>query len=143
MAAATKRKKQRDQYMRLISTFALRKLQNEDDYALACGLVRDVAGDKQLDEGSYRYFEVLIDLIGEYEKSVGHRIDTSKLAPGEIVRHLAEENGMTLTDLAEEIGIGQSNLSEMVSGKRDWSKKAIVALHERFLLDPMLFLKAA
>lgn len=143
MAAATKVKKQKDQYMRMIATFPLRKLQSEDDYARAYSLVRDVASDKQLDEGMQRYFEVLIDLIAEYEKGAGHRLATSKLSPGEIVKHLAEENGMTLAELAEEIGIGQSNLSEMVNGKRDWSKKAIVALHERFLLDPMLFLTAA
>ncbi len=76
----------------------------------------------------------------EYEKRAGHAIDTSKVTPAEVVRHLMVENDLTISRLAREIGVGQSNLSEILSGKRAWSKTVIRGLCERFSLNPMLFL---
>ncbi len=40
----------------------------------------------------------------------------------------------SISKLAREVGIDQSNLSEMLSGRRDWSKSAIRRLSERFAL---------
>jgi antitoxin component HigA of HigAB toxin-antitoxin module len=39
-----------------------------------------------------------------------------------------DERGLSVSALARLIGVPQSNLSEMLSGKRDWSKTAIRAL---------------
>jgi len=48
-------------------------------------------------------------------------------------------NGLTISTLAKQIGIGQSKLSEMLSGRRDFSKTAIAKLCARFGLDPAVF----
>lgn len=134
-------KRERNGYINLIRHFPLRKLEAEDDHAMAMKIVSwDSDGKKNLDKGSRQYLEVLVNLITEFEKNSGHRIDTSGVTPGDIVKDLADENGLTLTALARNIEIGQSNLSEMVNGKREWSKKAILGLCQRFSLNPMLFL---
>jgi antitoxin component HigA of HigAB toxin-antitoxin module len=85
---------------------------------------------------------VLIDLIADYEKSEAHSLDSSRVTPAGVIRHLAAENGFSRSALAAEIGIGQSNLSEMVSGKREWSKAAMKGLWNRFRINPKLFLLA-
>ncbi len=67
-------------------------------------------------------------------------IDTSHVTAADLVRHKIEERGMSVSALAKQVGIAQSNLSEMLSGTRGWSKSAIRALSkylniraERFL----------
>ena len=82
----------------------------------------------------------LAGLIADYEQHASFAIDTSKVSAADVVRHLMQENDFTITALAREIGVGQSNLSEMLGGKREWSKKVIKELAQRFSLNPMLFL---
>ena len=66
-------------------------------------------------------------------------MDTSSRTPVELIRHLMGANGLPIRRLAKESGIGQSNLSEMLSGRRDFSKAAIAKLCARFGLDPAVF----
>ena len=56
-------------------------------------------------------------------------MDTSGVSAAELVRHRIEQRGMSVSAaLARAIGVPQSNLSEMLAGKRDWSKTAIRGL---------------
>jgi antitoxin component HigA of HigAB toxin-antitoxin module len=64
-------------------------------------------------------------LIAKYEEQEGQRVDSSDLSAAELVSHRIEQRGMSISALAREIGVAQSNLSEMLSGKRAWSKTAI------------------
>jgi antitoxin component HigA of HigAB toxin-antitoxin module len=129
-------------YFQLVSEFPLRKIQEENSYEQAMKMIHLFAVKKRMDSGTQEYFDVLIDLIADYEKRAGHALDTSHVTPADVVKHLATENGYSLSALATAIGIGQSNLSEMLSGKREWSKAAIKGLWNRFRIDPMLFLLA-
>jgi antitoxin component HigA of HigAB toxin-antitoxin module len=46
---------------------------------------------------------------------------------------------LSVSRLAREIGVGQSNLSEILSGRRDFSKAGISKLCARFGLSPSIF----
>jgi antitoxin component HigA of HigAB toxin-antitoxin module len=129
-------------YLQLVNQFPLRKIHDENTYERAMKMVHQFAGSARIDSGAKEYFEVLIDLIADYEKEAGHTIDTSDVTPADVVRHLIEERGSSVSAMAKEIGVGQSNLSEMLSGKREWSKTAIKGLWNRFRIDPKLFLLA-
>ena len=85
------------------------------------------------------YMDILAGLIDEYERAARLKVDTSNKTPAELIRHLMGANGLTISRLAKEIGVGQSNLSEILSGRRDFSKAAISKLCARFGLDPALF----
>ena len=87
------------------------------------------------------YKSVLVSLIVEYERSANLRIDTSNVTAAQVIQHLRDERGMTVTALAKAIGISQSSLSEMLNGRRDWSKQAIIRLCDFFGLRPDLFLR--
>jgi antitoxin component HigA of HigAB toxin-antitoxin module len=129
-----------DSYFELVKEFPLRKIASADENRRALAMVSRFAGRERIDQGTEDYLAVLTDLISEYERRAGFAVDTSNVSAAEVVRHLMGENGMTISGLARRIGVGQSNLSEMLSGKREWSKTAIRGLSEQFSLNPMLFL---
>ena len=113
----------KDSYLKLIHEFPLRRIHTAAEHAKAIKLVVGLSGRK--DRGVREYLDVLIDLVAEYEKRTGQAIDTSKVSAADLVRHSISERGMSVSALARLIGVPQSNLSEMLSGKRDWSKTAI------------------
>lgn len=61
-------------------------------------------------------------------------------APGEMLRFLMEENGLTQSELPE-IG-SQGVVSEILSGKRSLNVRQISRLAKRFKVSPAVFLEA-
>jgi antitoxin component HigA of HigAB toxin-antitoxin module len=116
-----------DAYLKLISELPLRRINTVADHGKAKKLVLRLST-QDVDRGTAEYLDVLVDLIADYEKRAGHIIDTSKVTAADLVRHRIEERGMSVSSLARAVGVPQSNLSEMLSGKRDWSKNAIRSL---------------
>ncbi len=128
-------------YFDLIKRFPLRRIRSKSDYESALHhLVRiSLASQARKDAGVIDYVEMLGRLIDDYELSQGMKLDTSSVTPADVVRHLMEESGLSVSALARQTGIRQSNLSQMLSGRRDFSKSAIAALCNRFKLSPSVF----
>jgi antitoxin component HigA of HigAB toxin-antitoxin module len=129
-----------DSYMKLIREFPLRRIRTARDHRKATRLVLRLSSHRG-DRGTADYLDVLIELIAEYERSAGEVFDTSSLTAAELVRHRIEERRTTISALARRIDVSQSNLSEMLNNRRDWSKAAIRGLvrelnirAERFLV---------
>ncbi len=116
-----------DSYMALISQFPLRRLRTSAEHSKAKMLVLRLSHPKP-PRGTADYLDVLIDLISDFEKRSGQAVGTSDLSASDLVRHRIEQRGMSISALAREIEVPQSNLSEMLNGKRDWSKTAIRGL---------------
>jgi len=130
-----------DPYMKLINEFPLRRIKSAASHAKAAKLVLRLSNEPA-DRGTADYLDILIDLIVDYEKRSNQRIDTSKVSAADLVRHRLDERGMSVSALAKLIAVPQSNLSDMLNGKRDWSKDAMRGLAkelniraERFLGD--------
>jgi antitoxin component HigA of HigAB toxin-antitoxin module len=116
-----------DTYMELIGEFPLRRIKSGTAHAKAKKLALRLSS-QDADRGTSEYLDVLIDLIADYERRMGQTLDTAHLSIAELVQHRMLERAMSISSLARLIGIPQSNLSEMLSGKRDWSKTAIRGL---------------
>jgi antitoxin component HigA of HigAB toxin-antitoxin module len=129
-----------DSYMDLINEFPLRRIKTASDHSRAKRLLIRLSGQK-IDRSAAQYLEVLVDLITNYEQNSGQTVDNSDLSAADLVRHRIEQRGMSVSRLAREIGIPQSNLSEMLSGKRDWSKTAIRALAMKLNIPAVRFLR--
>ena len=84
---------------------------------------------------------LLASIIAAYEREAGHVVDTSGVSASDIVRHLLAERGQSVSAFAKEKGLSQGTLSDMLNGKRDWSKATIVTLCDHFGLNPSIFLK--
>lgn len=130
-----------DPYLELVRQFPLRPLKSSSQHAQAVRFLtrQSLAHQGTKERGVIDYLDVLADLIDQYESVARLKADTSHRTPADVVRHLIAANGLTLSSLAEEIGLGQSNLSEMLSGRRDFSKAAIGKLSERFAISPEVF----
>lgn len=91
--------------------------------------------------GTLDYVDVLVDLIVDYEKRAGYAIDTSHVTAADLIRVHLEDRGQSVNALAKELSIPQSNLADMLNGRRGWSKSVIVRLRDHFGISADLFLK--
>lgn len=131
------------EYFSLVRRFPLRKLRGARDHRDAIKVYRSLvhrASGTDLTRGEEEYLAVLVDLIVDFEKRSGMAINTENRTAADVIRFCIEERGTSVHALAMRVGITPSNLSEMLSGKRDWSKRAIAALTAEFPIDPRKFL---
>jgi len=128
-----------DPYLELVLLFPLRPIRTRSAHRKAKGMLSDLAGKRGTAVRDYK--TVLASLIAEYERSAGMQLDTSKVTAAELVRHLLDERDMNVSALAKALHISQSSLSDMLNGRRGWSKPAIVRVSEYFGLQPELFLR--
>jgi antitoxin component HigA of HigAB toxin-antitoxin module len=128
-----------DIYLELVRAFPLKRLKTISEHAKAKNVVLRLSAG-HLDRATRDYLEVLIDLIADYEQRSHQALDTSKISAAELIRHRMEQRGMSITALSREIGMAQSNLSDMLGGRRDWSKAAIRSLSALFNIRAERFL---
>jgi antitoxin component HigA of HigAB toxin-antitoxin module len=129
-----------DPYLDLIRTVhPLRPIRTLQEHERAKTALRRLAGDRRPEAIDFR--KVLASIMATYEREAGHAIDTSHVSAASVVRHLLAERGQSLSGFAREIGLSQGTLSDMLNGKRQWSRSTVVKLCEHFGLSPALFLK--
>lgn len=128
-----------DRYFSLVRAFPLRRIRSGAEHRKATLIYLRLSQEKP-DAGTRQYRDVLADLIADYEKRSGQTIDATGVSAAELVRHRLEERGMSLSELARQVDLPQSNLSQMLSGRREWSKSAIVALSKFFNIRAERFL---
>ena len=135
-----------DTYLNLVRAFPLRRLQSDEQHDQAIEVVRRVSrpsralgGQESLDPGASDYLDVLIDLIGDYEKRAGYQIDTSGVTAADIVRHRLEDRDIPVDALARDAGVPAGELAAMLDGTRDWSPAAAEGVIRVLSINPDLF----
>ncbi len=128
-----------DAYLHLVRSFPLRPIRSAAAHQRAKTRLRSLFGKRGAAVRDYK--TVLLSLIVNYERSAGLQMDTSKVTAADIVKHLLEERDMSVSAFSKLIEISQSSLSEMLNGKRDWSKSAIIRIGAYFGLEPSIFLR--
>ncbi|HEY8748505.1 MAG TPA: helix-turn-helix domain-containing protein [Tepidisphaeraceae bacterium] len=129
-----------DPYLELVlNVHPLRPIRSVEEHQAAKKSLRSLAGDRR--EVAAEFKKVLISIIEVYERESGLQLDTSGVSAAKIVRHLLAERQMSINTFAKARGISQSALSDMLNGKREWSKSVIVAVADFFGLNRGLFLQ--
>jgi HTH-type transcriptional regulator/antitoxin HigA len=85
-----------------------------------------------LDEGAETYLDALSDLVAAYEDEK-HALEPASDA--DMLRHLMEAKGVTQTQLSRETGLAKSSISEVVAGKKPFSRQMIRKLADYFRVD--------
>lgn len=124
-------------YAELIAAFPLRPIRSERQLDRAGRLAFRLAARERLTRSERDYLDVLTHLIEAYEEE--HHSVEHAASPRELLQFLIDENGLTLSGLANETGIKVSTLSEILHGKRDLNVQHIARLAARFHVDPGLF----
>jgi HTH-type transcriptional regulator / antitoxin HigA len=129
-----------DPYLRLIlNIHPLRPIRNDGEHQQALKALLSLANDKR--KVAAEFSSVLASIIATYERKRGWGLDTSRVTAADVVRHLLDERDMSVNAFAKTLGISQSALSDMLNGKRQWSRSVILAVSKFFRLNPGLFLR--
>ena len=125
--------------MKRIAELPLRRLKTAAEQARAKRIILRLSS-QETDRGATDYLDVLVDLVADFERRSKEAIDSSTLSASDLVRHRMVERGMSVSSLAGLVGVPQPNLSEMLNGKRDWSKTAIRGLSAHLSIRAEWFL---
>jgi HTH-type transcriptional regulator/antitoxin HigA len=128
-------------YLALLRSFPLRPLRSKSDYDAAAEVLDRlvVRDESSLDDGEKDYLETLELLIERYDER-HFQLRPDKRTPVRRLKHLMQQTEMTQARLQALLGVSQSLVSLILSGKRELSKPNIRRLAEHFRVDAGYFL---
>jgi HTH-type transcriptional regulator/antitoxin HigA len=124
--------KKKDSYLELILVFPLTSIRSEDQLTAAQLVIDRLLAKKDLSDGESLYLDALSDLVATYEDE-HHAIRPASDA--DMLRHLLEARGVTQADLHRKTGLPKSTISEVLAGKKQFSRQMIRKLAKFFRVD--------
>jgi len=129
-------KRQEDTYLKLIRELPLVSIKSEEHLDAAQAIIDRLTDKKKLDGGAQAYLDALCDLIVVYEDQ-HHSIPAASDA--DLLRHLMEAKGVTQIQLHNDTGLAKSGISEILAGKKSFSKAMIGKLASYFHVPTSVF----
>jgi HTH-type transcriptional regulator/antitoxin HigA len=124
--------KGRDSYLGLVSAFPLATVQSDAHLAEAQKVMDRLLAKGKLDHGEAVYLDALSELVAAYE-DVHHAIEPASNA--DMLLHLMEAKGVTQAQLSRGAKLPKSSISEVLSGKKPFSRQMIRKLADYFGVD--------
>lgn len=128
MATRTKTRRARavaESYLELVRDFPLASIRSEDQLNAAQTVLDRLLAKGELDAGATMYLDALGDLVAAYE-DVHYPI--APASDADMLRHLMEVKGVSQAELSRRMGLPKSTISEVLAGKRPFSRTMIRAL---------------
>ena len=122
----------RDSYLELVLAFPLSSIGSEEHLDEAQKVLDRLLAKGELDDGEETYLDALADLVGIYEDE-HYAIEAASDA--DMLRHLLESKGIRPAQLSQEARIAKSTISEVLAGKRPFSRQLIRKLADYFQVD--------
>jgi HTH-type transcriptional regulator/antitoxin HigA len=119
-----------------VQKFPLTAIRSESELRAAQKVIDDILRIGRLKKGTIQYVDALSDLVMAYENT-HHAIPAPSDAA--LLRHLMDARGISQTDLHLATGVAVSTISEILSGRRKFSKEIIGKLSKYFGVDKGLF----
>ena len=124
--------KSQDSYLELILKFPLSSIRSDEHLNEAQKVMDRLLAKGELDAGEETYLDALSDLVGVYEDQ-HHAIQPASDA--DMMRHLLEAKDVTQAQLSQEAGIAKSTISEVLAGKKPFSRTMIRKLADYFKVE--------
>ena len=124
--------KSRDSYLGLVLEFPLTSIRSDEHMGQAQIVMDRLLRQGKLDDGEAIYLDTLSDLVAAYE-DIHHPIEPASDA--DMLRHLMEASGVTQAQLSRDTGILKSTISEVLSGKKPFSRHMMRKLADYFHVD--------
>src|SRR3990172_8574019 len=122
----------REVYLQLVGEFPLTSIRNERQFHDAQKMMDRVLAKGELNAGESAYLDALSDLAGTYE-DVHHPL--APASDADLLRHLLESKGVSQIELCRATKLAPSVVSEVLSGKRPFSKDTVGKLARYFDVD--------
>ena len=122
----------RDSYLELVTAFPLASIKSEEHLQEAQKVIDQLLARGQLDHGAEIYLDALSDLVATYED------DHWPIAPAsdaELLRHFMDASGVTQAQLSQDAKIPKSTISEILAGKKPFSRGIIHKLADYFRVN--------
>ena len=129
-----------DDYLKLIREFPLREIRSEKELESAHQVLRKLflRDESTLTAGENDYLSALSVLVHDYEQRRYPMAD-DKGSPLERLEYLLGESRTTSAELQKILGVSQSMVSLIRTGKRELSKRNIRRLAEYFKMEAGYF----
>jgi HTH-type transcriptional regulator/antitoxin HigA len=124
--------KSRDSYLQLVLAFPLASIKSDEHLEEAQRVIEQLLAKGDLDAGAETYLDALSDLVASYEDA-HHPIDPASDA--DMLLHLMEAKGVTQADVSRGTQLPKSTISEVLAGKRPFSRQMIRKLAAYFDVD--------
>ena len=122
----------RDSYLELVLAFPLASIKSDEHLQEAQKVMDRLLAWGELDDGGEMYLDALSDLVTAYEDE-HYAIEPASDA--DMLRHLMEARGVTQAQLSRETAIPKSTISEVLAGKKPFSRRMIPKLAHYFRVD--------
>jgi HTH-type transcriptional regulator/antitoxin HigA len=125
----------RDDYLELVLKFPLASLKSESQFQAAQAVLDELLAKGKLTAGKEMYLDALSDLVASYEDA---HYPIAPASDADMLRHLMEAKGITQADLHRDTGLAKSSISEVLAGKKTFSRQMIRTLADYFKIDASL-----
>lgn len=119
-------------YMTLVAEFPLVSIRSERQLDGAQAVIDRLLAKGKLDAGEEMYLDALSDLVAAYE-DVHYPIQPASDA--DMLKHLLDAKGINQAELHRQTGLPKSTISEVLSGKKPFSRVMIRTLAAFFQVD--------
>jgi HTH-type transcriptional regulator / antitoxin HigA len=127
----------RDLYLELVQEFPLRPIRSDSKLDRAIAMIDRLSDRESLAPEEDDYMDVLCGLVERYETE---NDPEPTVSAADMLRHLIEAKGVNQAKVAEATGINESTISEILTGKREVSRKVMRAFADYFQVDPYIFI---
>ena len=110
----------------------LASIKTESQLTVAQAMIDRLLTQGKMDDGEEMYLDALSDLVAAYEDV---HCPIAPASDADMLRHLMEAKGVTQVELHRGTGIPKSTISEVLAGKKPFSKTLIRTLADFFLVD--------
>jgi HTH-type transcriptional regulator/antitoxin HigA len=135
MATKTKfslKPKDRDAYLELVQVFPLASIKSDEHLEAAQKVMDQLLAKGELDDGEELYLDALSDLVAAYEDE---HYAIAPASDADMLRHLIEAKHVKQAQLSRETGIAKSTISEVLAGKKSFSRQLIRKFADYFRVD--------
>jgi HTH-type transcriptional regulator/antitoxin HigA len=124
--------KVRDDYLELVLKFPLTSLKSEGQFQDAQAVIDELLAKGKLSVGEELYLDALSDLVASYEDA---HYPIEPASDADMLRHLMEAKGVTQAELHRDTGLAKSSISEVLAGRKTFSRQMVRKLADYFKID--------
>ncbi len=122
----------RDSYLQNVIEFPLVSIRTQRQFVAAQKVLDRLLAKGRLDPGEALYLDALADLVATYEDE-HHAI--APASDAEMLRYLMDARAITQVELSQRTRIAKSTISEVLAGKKPFSRQMIRKFAKYFQVD--------
>lgn len=119
-------------YLDLVLAFPLASIKTDEQQQEAQKVIDELLARGELDDGQEMYLDALSDLVAAYEDE---HYTIEPASDADMLRHLMDAKGVTQAQLSRETTIPKSTISEVLAGRKPFSRQLIRKLADYFGVD--------